>query len=224
MVTLENQLKQFQLEQARATSPWELISTPTLLDNPVSPRKGRTLALGLLAGLVLGSGGALISDRRSGRVFSSDELSRELPAPLLERLPCDGDERPIEAWRAPIQLLADGPLADDGSVALIPVGSIEPADLDAFSASLRQASGPQRELLISHDLLATRACSTQLLLAAPVPPSGNSCANCGSSSPFREHPWPVGCCSTPASRPEQAMARLLVTGGAGFIGSHMLCY
>ena len=167
LVTLQNQLQQFQLEQARATSPWELISTPTLLDKPVSPRRGRTLAVGLLAGLVLGSGGALISDRRSGRVFSSDELSRELPAPLLERLPCDGDERPIEAWRAPIQLLADGPLAVDGSVALIPVGSIEPADLDAFSASLRQALGPQRELLISHDLLATRACSTQLLLAAP---------------------------------------------------------
>ena len=167
LVTLQNQLKQFQLEQARATSPWELISTPTLLDKPVSPRRGRTLALGLLAGLVLGSGGALISDRRSGRVFSSDELSRDLPGPLLERLPCDGDERPIDAWRAPIQLLADGPLAGEGSVALIPVGSIEPVDLDAFSASLRQSLGPQRDLLISRDLLATRACSTQLLLAAP---------------------------------------------------------
>ena len=30
-----------------------------------------------------------------------------------------------------------------------------------------QALGPQRELLISRDLLATRACSTQLLLTAP---------------------------------------------------------
>lgn len=167
LVTLQNQLKQFQLEQARDTSPWELISTPILLDKPVSPHRGRTLALGLLAGLVLGGGGALISDRRSGRVFSSDELSRDLPGPLLERLPCDSDERPIDAWRAPIQLLADGPLAGDGSVALIPVGSIEPTDLDTFSASLRQALGPQRELLISRDLLATRACSTQLLLTSP---------------------------------------------------------
>ena len=33
-------LKQFQLELARNASPWELISNPTLLDNPVSPRKG----------------------------------------------------------------------------------------------------------------------------------------------------------------------------------------
>lgn len=109
LVTLQNQLKQFQLEKARDASPWELISTPTLLNKPVSPRRGPTIALGMLAGLMLGSGGALITDRRSGLVFNSDELSRHLPGPLLERLPCHDDGRPIEAWRAPIQLLADGP-------------------------------------------------------------------------------------------------------------------
>ena len=134
---------------------------------PVSPRKGRTLALGLLAGLVLGSGSALVSDRRSGRVFNTEELSRDLPGPLLERLPCQSDKSSIETWRAPIQLIADGPLAGARSVALIPVGSLEPADLDAFTANLGQALGPDRELLISRDLLATRACSTQLLLASP---------------------------------------------------------
>ena len=167
LVTLQNQLKQFQLEQARDTSPWELISTPTLLDDPVSPRKGWTLAVGLLAGLVLGSAGALVSDRRSGLVFSSDELNLNLPGPLLERLPCHGDEQAVEVWRAPIQLLADGPLAGGGSVALIPVGSVPPADLEVFSNSLRAALGHKRELVISRDLLATRACSTQLLLTAP---------------------------------------------------------
>ena len=167
LVTLQNQLKQFELEQARSTNPWELISNPTLLDIPVSPRPGRKLGLGLLTGLVLGSGGALISDRKSGRVFSIEELSRDLPGPLLERLPCHGDERSIDTWRSPIQLLADGPLAGDGSVALISVGSIEPADFDAFTTGLRQALGAQRDLLISSDLLATRSCSTQLLLTAP---------------------------------------------------------
>ena len=61
LVTFQNQLYQFELEQARDTSPWELISTPTMRDKPVSPRHGRTLALGLLAGLVLGSGGSLLT-------------------------------------------------------------------------------------------------------------------------------------------------------------------
>ena len=120
----------------------------------------------MLAGLLIGGGSALVSDRRTGLVFSGDELSHELPGPgssgcLL------GDEREAESWRAPIQLLADGPLAGDGSVALIPVGSVEAADLEVFSTSLRQALGPQRKLLISRDLLATRACGIQLLLTAP---------------------------------------------------------
>ena len=53
-VTLENQLKQFELEQARATTPWVLISAPNLREEPVSPSRGRTLVLGLLAGLYLG--------------------------------------------------------------------------------------------------------------------------------------------------------------------------
>ena len=166
LVTLQNQLKQFELEQARATTPWELISTPTLLDQPVSPRRGRTLALGLLAGLVLSSGGALISDRRSGRIFSSDELMREMPGPLLERLPCHGNELSIDSWQLAIQLLADGPLSGSGAVAVIPVGSIKPANLDAFTAKLHQSFGTQ-DLVISRDLLTTRACSTQLLLTAP---------------------------------------------------------
>ncbi len=167
LVTLQNQLEQFELEQARATSPWELISTPTLLEDPISPLKGRTLALGLLAGLILGSGGALVSDRRIGRVFSSYELGHDLPGPLLERLPCQNDMPATSAWRSPIQLLADGPLRGGGSVALIPVGEIDAAALEVFGAELRRALGSARELLISRDLLATRNANTQLLITAP---------------------------------------------------------
>ena len=63
--------------------------------------------------------------------------------------------------------LAGSPLAGDKSVALIPVGSIAPAYLDDFTSSLAQALGPHRQLLISRDLLATRTCNTQLLIAAP---------------------------------------------------------
>ena len=64
-VTLENQLKQFELEQARAASPWELISTPSLLDSPVSPRR-RTLAVGHLLVWRLAAGVLLLrSPQRS---------------------------------------------------------------------------------------------------------------------------------------------------------------
>ena len=79
LAELETLLQTLQLEQARQTDPWELISTPTLLDKPVAPRKKSIVALGLLGGLVLGCGAALIRDRRSGLVFSEDELKALLP-------------------------------------------------------------------------------------------------------------------------------------------------
>jgi len=46
LVELENNLAKFKLEQARETDPWDLISTPTLLDAPVSPRPARNRARG----------------------------------------------------------------------------------------------------------------------------------------------------------------------------------
>ena len=166
LVTLQNQLKQFQLEQARASSPWELISTPTVLDKPVSPRRGRTMALGLLAGLVMGCASALLKDRRTGRIFTCNELLHSLPGSLLERLPNKDSKEIVENWQIPIQLLADGPLKGASTVALIPVGSIEPENLNNFKQILRKALGTERKVLVSSDLLTTRTYDTQLLVTS----------------------------------------------------------
>ena len=48
LVSLQNQLNQIRLEQARSPEPWELISLPRLLNKPVSPIKERVLGVGLI--------------------------------------------------------------------------------------------------------------------------------------------------------------------------------
>ena len=63
----------------------------------------------MLSGLILGSGGALVRDRRTGRVFSIDELKRELPGPLLKRL-LPELQNSQSILEQPIQLLCDGVL------------------------------------------------------------------------------------------------------------------
>ena len=159
LAELETQLQTLQLEQARQTDPWELISTPTLLDNPVAPHKKRIVALGLLGGLVLGCGGALIRDRRSGLVFSEDELRRSLPGPLLERLSL----QQTKSWPMACELLAHGPLNQAQDIALIPVGQPDSSGLQALTTALQSAlSG--RSLLVSSDLVQTRSCNTQVLV------------------------------------------------------------
>jgi succinoglycan biosynthesis transport protein ExoP len=167
LAELENQLQITQLEQAKQTDPWELISRPTLLDAPVAPKKGRILALGLLAGLLVGSGAALVVDRRSGRVFAADELQQLLPGPLLAQL------NPNEATNlsGQLTLLARGPLAGSHRVALIPVGlPRKAAPLQRLLQQLQERM-PHTELLCSADLVQAADCDHQLLvtnLGAPT--------------------------------------------------------
>jgi uncharacterized protein involved in exopolysaccharide biosynthesis len=162
LAELENQLQLAQLEQAKQSDPWELISTPTLLDKPVAPRKGRILALGLLAGLVIGSGAALVADRRSGRVYSEEELLQLLPGPLLAQLN-PGDP---EALTGRLALLARSGLVGSHRVALIPVGLA--ADTPALAQLLKQLrqAMPHTELQCSADLVAASDCDHQLLITS----------------------------------------------------------
>jgi hypothetical protein len=160
LIELENQLQLAQLEQAKQSDPWELISNPTLLDRPVAPKKGRNLALGLLAGLVLGSGAALVAERRTGRIHGSDELASLLPGPLLAVLEAD---QPA-AWSQPLQLLSSGPLAGASTVALVTIG-LAPDAAEPIAQALQAASG--RAVICSSDLVATRSCDAQVLLTSP---------------------------------------------------------
>jgi len=63
-------------------------------------------------------------------------------------------------------LLAQGPLVDAQSVALIPVGELPPAQLEQLQQDLSQALG-RRTLLVTRDLIASRHSSNQLLVTAP---------------------------------------------------------
>ncbi len=162
LAELENQLQLAQLEQAKKTQPWELISTPTMIDDPVAPKKGRIMALGLLAGLVAGCSAALVVDRRSGQVFSQDELQQLLPGPLLAHLnPADPT-----ALDGHLTLLARGPLADSQRLGLIPVGlPSKGPQMRRLLTALRQRM-PQTELHCDHDLIEAAKCDHQLLITS----------------------------------------------------------
>jgi succinoglycan biosynthesis transport protein ExoP len=173
LAELENQLQIAKLEQAKQSEPWELISTPTLLDAPVAPKKSRIMALGLLAGLVAGCGAALVMDRRSGRVFSQDELQKLLPGPLLAILnPADST-----SLNSKLSLLALGPLAGSQRVGLIPVGlPSNGPQLQRMLSDLRQRM-PRTELHCDHDLVEAANCDHQLLITSLGAPTRSQLAS-----------------------------------------------
>ena len=138
----------------------------------MAPKKSRILALGLLAGLVAGSGAALVVDRRSGRVFAADELQHLLPGPLLAQL------NPSEASNliGQLTLLARGPLAGSHRVALIPVGLPPKAAPVQRLLQQLQERMPHTELLCSADLVQAADCDHQLLLTSLGAPTRSQLA------------------------------------------------
>ncbi len=159
---MESQMQSMRIDQARQTDPWEMISDPTLLDKPVAPRKLRLVAMGTFVGALFGGIVALIRDRRSGLVFSEDELKSLLPCPMLERLPVSS----MEQWGATAELLVNGPLANVDSLGLIPVGTIPSNQLEQLQNVLK-LSLDSKNLIVTNDLLTSRGCGTQVLVTTP---------------------------------------------------------
>lgn len=161
--SLENSMMTLQLEQARASRPWDLISDPTLFEEPDSPKPIQNLLLGLIAGLLVGSGIALRRDRNCGIIYTADELKQLLPYPLLTTL-----HTQPESWDESLSLLAQGPLSGAEQVGLIAAGAVPNAtQIAEHLQSALQAVGSASQVVLSTDLSVTQHCSIQLVLAAP---------------------------------------------------------
>jgi capsular polysaccharide biosynthesis protein len=163
LLKLEESYRGLQLEAARQEDPWELISTPTLLDKPVAPKKGRNLAFGLLAGLVLGSGAALIMDRRAGLVWNEEELQQLLCLPILTKLKLGADELDSNSEiNNSLQPLIQGPLAGNKSIAVLSSSSVD----SALALALKQELGQRLQWLGFNDpssLHQARVCEQSII-------------------------------------------------------------
>ena len=188
LAELENQLQTLQLEKARLTDPWELITTPTLLDKPVGPSKKLIMGLGLMGGLIIGCGSALFRERISGLIYSEDELGKSLPGPLLGRL----ELQETENWQIACELLARGPLNQAQRIALIPVGQPDNNGLKYLTQVLNSTLANQN-LLVSSDLVKTRSCNTQLLVIQKGRCSRIQLSQLQQALHYRDHPLQDGC-------------------------------
>lgn len=73
LLKLEDQYRVILLEAAKSNDPWELITVPTLLEDPAHPPRLRNLALfGLIGGLLLGISYVFYKEKRSGKIYESE--------------------------------------------------------------------------------------------------------------------------------------------------------
>lgn len=158
--SMESALLSLQLELARAGTPWQVISPPTLLEHPVAPRPMRNLAFGIALGTTLGCAAALIIDKLSGLVFNKEDFLRLLPNQLLLELPSNQ----AHTWHDSLRLLGLGN-AQGGSIAMLPLGDIKISHINRVRDILMETCNTNIE--ICRTSLEAAKFDKQLLLTAP---------------------------------------------------------
>ncbi len=98
---LESQLTSQKLEKAKAILPWKLISTPTIFENPISPRISRTIIPSILAGFILATTIALVKKLINGKITDLNYLKNLINLPLIKTFSLDDKEK----WEESINLI-----------------------------------------------------------------------------------------------------------------------
>ena len=174
LAELDGLLQATLLEQAKQEDPWELITTPTLLRKPASPKKFQTLTLALFAGLVIGSGSALRKEIADGIFYNEELLISKMPLKLLASLRLDEKNN----WQIPLNLILEGPLncKDNEKIAIIPLGEIEKSQTKIVINEFQRLLNKEK-LLVTKDINEASNCAKQLLIATPGKISNKDISN-----------------------------------------------
>ncbi len=86
LFSLENDLRTLQLEQARISDPWQLITQPTLLKNPVAPSRKIIGIFGMGIGFFIGLLISFFKEKKSDKIFSIQQLEKILSTSILETI------------------------------------------------------------------------------------------------------------------------------------------
>lgn len=84
--TLSEQLVQLQINEQLETGPGSILATAAPDPDPVSPKPARDGVVGLVLGLVLGLGAAIVAENLDNTVKSADEAEHLYGAPVLGQI------------------------------------------------------------------------------------------------------------------------------------------
>ena len=83
LIQLEDRLRTLNLAIAKKDEPWELITTPTLLDKPIGLRKKTSGLIGIIFGLILGFIYSYIKEKVSENLSEPNDIKKLLKLPRM---------------------------------------------------------------------------------------------------------------------------------------------
>ena len=81
---LEDQSRLLSLEVSKKEYPWDLITNPTLLPSPISPRRRNYVPSGLFFGFLIGTLSAFYKKQKEDVFYNEEEIENIFNFPLLE--------------------------------------------------------------------------------------------------------------------------------------------
>ena len=177
--------EELQLQVAQQALPWQAISQPSVLEDPISPNPPRNIALGLISGLMLGCAAALLAERLDPVFHSPEELKESINLPLLGLIPVQKDLQPADEIRAlPTKKDKIGlPQLQIGNTTLNLNRSLESAPIDTTGHREKwNGSSPFlesfRSLSTNIKLLGSDTALRSFVISSSIPSEGKSTVSC----------------------------------------------
>ena len=86
-VMLAKRLEESKVAEVMAPNNVQVVDEPTLPEKPISPKKGRTLALAALLGLLLSSGFTVVQELMNRTIRTEDDVKNYLGLPVMGAIP-----------------------------------------------------------------------------------------------------------------------------------------
>ena len=138
-----------ELERARYKDPWRLISNPKLLNLPVAPRRKMIVLVSLITSLIVGSCVAYYHEKRSGIIYSLNEIIKISKWKLLTELSYKSKDELDEVFK----LLKLGNLSTfKGKVGILILGNIEKEKVSILLKNLNKCFN-QLTFILEQDVL-----------------------------------------------------------------------
>jgi len=97
LVSLESNLRIVNLQKARNSDPWRLITKPTLLPKPVAPKRRNIALIWTIIGFLAGSLISIVFEKRKGTIFSNNDIKSQINLPVISKLNCDSKNLWLES-------------------------------------------------------------------------------------------------------------------------------
>ena len=161
--------EKLQLDAAQQALTWQLLAKPEMPENPFFPSPPLHLSLGLVAGLLLGLGAALLAERLDPVFHSTEELKESIPLPILGLIPVQKELDSIEQ-------------VTEGGLPQLQIGNTKISFQTSFSAQPNRYSRYQsssfleafRSLNTNIRLLGSDSPIRSLVISSSAPAEGKS--------------------------------------------------